>query len=99
MYTWALGADQAGTWQYPAVRKGIKLICCPPGTPVGSYQYGYRLIQEHKKINFQGAASSVDFNRWDNVFGPFAILHYNRNGSASTLKVLSAQAIEQEMKS
>jgi branched-chain amino acid transport system substrate-binding protein len=91
---WALGADQAGTWKYPAVRRGILAVCCPPGIPVGNYARGYSLIKQHKKINYEGAASSVDFNRWDNVFGPFDILHYNRNGIAARLETLSAQQIE-----
>ncbi len=92
--TWALGADQAGTWAYPKVRSGILAASNPPGTMCGSYAQCYSLIKAKKDINWEGSASTVDFNKYDNVFGPFAILHYDQSGNTTTVETLTATQIE-----
>lgn len=92
--TWALGADQAGTWSWPKIRQGILQASNPPGTQCGSYSSCLALIKKHTKINWEGAASTVDFNKYDNVFGPFAILHYSSNGSTSTVATMTAPQLE-----
>ncbi len=95
--TWALGVDQAGTTAWPAVRNGILDIANPPGTQVGDYATGYNLIKQHQKINWQGAASTVDFDKYDNVYGPFDILHYSADGKATTITTLTPQQIQQAL--
>lgn len=77
--TWALGADAAHTWTWPKIRPGILKASNPPGTACGSYKTCYALLKAGKKINWEGSQSTVDFNKSDNVFGPFAILHYSNN--------------------
>jgi ABC-type branched-subunit amino acid transport system substrate-binding protein len=96
--TWALGADQAGSWSWPQIRNGILKASNPPGTVCGDYKTCYQMIRQGKKINWDGAASTVDFNRYDNVFGPFAILHYDASGNASTVITLTPQQIEAAFK-
>jgi branched-chain amino acid transport system substrate-binding protein len=92
---WALGADQAGTWKWPDIgTNGILQICCPPGTEVGDYATGYKLIQQHQKINWQGSASTDDFDQYDNVYGPFAVFHYKSDGSVEELVNLTAEQIQ-----
>ena len=95
--TWALGADQAGSTDWPAIRNGILQIANPPGTEVGDYATGYNLIKQHQKINWQGAASTVDFDQYDNVYGPFDILHYDASGKVTTVTTLTPQQIEQAL--
>ncbi len=95
--TWALGADQAGSTDWPAIRNGILQIANPPGTDVGDYATGYNLIKQHQKINWQGAASTVDFDKYDNVYGPFDILHYDSSGKVTTVTTLTPQQIEQAL--
>ncbi|HVC38366.1 MAG TPA: ABC transporter substrate-binding protein [Candidatus Dormibacteraeota bacterium] len=92
--TWALGADAAGTWAWPKIRAGILKASNPPGTVCGSYQTCYSLLKKDKKINWDGSESTVDFNKYDNVFGPFAILNYNSSGAAQTVTTLTPQALE-----
>lgn len=93
--TWALGADQQGSWDWPGIRTGILNASDPPGTSCGSYSSCLSLIKAHKQINWDGAASTTDFNKYDNVFGPFAILHYSPDGSTSQAALLPPQQIEQ----
>jgi branched-chain amino acid transport system substrate-binding protein len=92
--TWALGADQAGTWSWPNIRTGILAASDPPGTQCGDYATCYSEIKKHTKINWEGSASTVDFNKYDNVFGPFEVLHYNSDGSTAQTALLSPQVIE-----
>jgi branched-chain amino acid transport system substrate-binding protein len=41
--TWALGADEAGTWSWPNIRSGILAASDPPGTQCGDYAACYAL--------------------------------------------------------
>ncbi len=91
--TWALGVDAAGSWTMPKVRAGILKATTPPGTVCGSYKTCYDLLKQGKKIKWEGSQSTVTFNKYDNVFGPFAVLHYS-NGSFQTELTLTAQAIQ-----
>jgi branched-chain amino acid transport system substrate-binding protein len=92
--TWALGADAAGSWQWPQIRAGILKASDPPGTPCGSYPACLALIKKGTKADWQGASSTVDFNKYDNVFGPFSIVHYNADGTTTSPVTLTAQQIQ-----
>jgi ABC-type branched-subunit amino acid transport system substrate-binding protein len=91
---WALGAEMAGTMKSPAVEKGILKATRPPGTRCYTFTTCLKLIRKHKDINFDGAASSVDFDGFHNVFGPFAILHYDSSGAAQQISLLTPQYIQ-----
>jgi len=91
--TWALGVDAAGSWNMPKVRAGILKASNPPGTACGAYKTCYDLLKQGKKINWEGSQSTIDFNQYDNVFGPFAVLHYS-SGNFQTLLTLTAPAIQ-----
>jgi ABC-type branched-subunit amino acid transport system substrate-binding protein len=96
---WALGADEAGTWKWPAIETGILKVANGPGTACYDYATCYGLIKQGKAINFNGAASSVDFNKYHNVFGPFSILQYSPGTkSFSQLELLNADQIENATK-
>lgn len=92
--TWALGADEAGTWNWPAIRTGILKAADPPGTKCGDYAACLSLIKKKKDLNWEGSVSTVDFNKYDNVYGPFAVLHYSKTGSVQTLITLSATQLQ-----
>lgn len=92
--TWALGVDTAGTFSYPKLRTGILAAADPPGTQCGSYATCQSLIKQGKSINWQGSASPDDFNKYDNVFGPFALIQFNPSGSVKTLATMTAIQIE-----
>ncbi len=96
---WALGADEAGTWKWPAIEAGILKVANGPGTRCYDYATCYALLKKKKAINYDGAASSVDFNKYHNVFGPFSILHYDQGSqSFKQLQLLAAAQIENATK-
>ncbi len=91
---WALGVDRAGTFKYPGLRKAILANANGPGTQCGSYSTCYSLIKKGKSINWRGSASTDQFNKYDNVFGPFALLQYTSSGSTNTVSQMTAQQIQ-----
>lgn len=94
---WALGAQSAGTTSSPAVEQGIVKMANGPGTQCFDYVSCYNLLKAGKSINYEGAASSVDFDKYHNVYGPFDILHYNPDGSSSSVSALTPQQIQQAL--
>lgn len=90
---WALGAQEAGTYQYPALEQGILKAANGPGTACTSYRACLTLLKAHKAIKYVGAASSVTFDNHHNVYGPFDFLHYNADGSVSTEATMTPQQI------
>lgn len=90
---WALGAQEAGTYQYPALEQGILKAADGPGTTCTSYTTCLGLLKAHKAIKYVGAASSVTFDSHHNVYGPFDFLHYNADGSVSAVATMTPQQI------
>lgn len=94
---WALGAAEAGTYQYPKLEQGIVKAADGPGTDCTSYTQCLSLLKAGKAIKYLGAASNVTFDSHHNVYGPFDILHYNVNGSSTAIDTLSPQQITGEL--
>jgi len=90
---WALGAQEAGTYQYPRLEQGILKAANGPGTACTTYTQCFDLLKAGKAIKYVGAASSVSFDSHHNVYGPFDFLHYNANGSVSTELTLTPDQI------
>lgn len=96
---WALGADVAGTWKWPQIEKGILTASRGPGHVCHDYATCYHLLKKKKPIKYSGAASSVTFNGYHNVFGPFAILHYDSSAqNFAQVKLMTTAEIEHPKK-
>jgi branched-chain amino acid transport system substrate-binding protein len=54
------------------VAKDMMKVTNPPGTKCYSYKSCVALLKAHKKINYEGASGSIDFNMHHNTFGPYA---------------------------
>jgi ABC-type branched-subunit amino acid transport system substrate-binding protein len=94
---WALGAQEAGTTSSPGIEKGIEKVANGPGTQCFDYTTCLSLLKSGKSINYEGAASSVDFDAHHNVFGPFDIIHYNADGTSTSVQELTPQQIQQAL--
>ncbi|MGH3203989.1 MAG: ABC transporter substrate-binding protein [Streptosporangiaceae bacterium] len=95
---WALGALEAKTFATPQIEKGILKAADGPGTVCYDFKACATLLKSGKAINFNGAASTVDFNKYHNVFGPFEILHYTKSGSVQTLDEITGKQIAATVK-
>jgi ABC-type branched-subunit amino acid transport system substrate-binding protein len=90
---WALGAQEAGSYTYPALERGILKATNGPGTTCITYSQCHSLLKSGKAIKYVGAASSTTFDSNHNVYGPFDVLRYNTGGSVSTIARLTPQQI------
>jgi hypothetical protein len=51
------------------------------------------LLKSGKAIDYQGAASTTDYNQYHNVFGDFAVIHFNAEGVPQVLQTLPAKEL------
>ena len=89
----ALADDLAGTTAGPKVIKVMTKVTNPPGTQCFSYSQCDHLIRAHRKINFQGASGNLDYNKFQNVFGPYGAFQVATNGVEKQVRLLTANAL------
>ena len=70
--TLALADTYAKTFNGATVAKDMAMVTNPPGTVCSSYKACVALLKAHKKINYEGASGSIDYNKYHNTFGPYA---------------------------
>jgi hypothetical protein len=52
----------------------------PPGTPCFTYATCLTLIKAGTKINYEGASGSLDYNKYNNTFGPYGAFQSSPTG-------------------
>jgi ABC-type branched-subunit amino acid transport system substrate-binding protein len=91
----ALAMDEAKSTSGPAIQKAIKIIADPPGVACSTYATCYSLLKAGKKINYEGASGTMDFNKYNNVYGPFDVIASNASGTGSvTVATVSSQQLQ-----
>ena len=67
-------AARRGEASGTAIKDTLRTISNPPGTAVTSYEDGARLLAEGKKINYEGASGSCDFDAIGDILSrPFGV--------------------------
>jgi ABC-type branched-subunit amino acid transport system substrate-binding protein len=90
----ALADSYAKTFKGSVVQKDMLKVTNPPGTACYSYKTCLALLKAGKKINYEGASGSIDYNTYHNTFGPYAPFIANAStgnevqGSPLSAKVL-----------
>jgi len=96
--TLALAMDLAGTTDGTAVSQALGKVSTPgTGIPtVTDYAAGLAAIKGGAKaINYDGAGTTMDFNQYHNVFGPFQVVQWDPGSSQfKTIFTVSGQQIE-----
>jgi ABC-type branched-subunit amino acid transport system substrate-binding protein len=92
--SWALGVQEAGTVASPQVEAGVIKAANGPGTDCSDFTSCLALLKAGKAINYQGAASTTDYNQYHNVFGDFVVVHYDADGVPHVLQTLPAKELE-----
>lgn len=91
----ALAQDAAGTSNGTKVAATMKQVTNPPGTACYEYASCKALLAKHTKINYQGASGDLDYNQYNNVFGPYGAFQVDLKGNEHQIAVLSAKALAQ----
>ena len=91
--SWALGAEEAHTVASPQIEAGVVKAANGPGTDCSDFPTCMSLLKSGKAIDYQGAASTTDYNQYHNVFGDFAVIHFNAEGVPQVLQTLPAKEL------
>jgi branched-chain amino acid transport system substrate-binding protein len=71
------------------IKDQLRAVANPPGTAVHSYAEGARLLQEGKKINYEGASGSCDFDPIGDILSaPFAVQQV-RKGKSELVTIIN----------
>ncbi|RLB16782.1 MAG: amino acid ABC transporter substrate-binding protein, partial [Deltaproteobacteria bacterium] len=70
------------------IRDNFREVACPPGEVVkpGEFKKAFELLKKGKKINYEGAAGSIDFDSYGDVITPIEIWKYS-NGKIVPVRV------------
>lgn len=70
----ALAAEAAGASAGPAeIAAKIREVSNPPGTKVFSFAEGKKLLAQKQKVNYEGASSRLDFDKFGDVMPDFGM--------------------------
>ena len=87
----ALAQDYAKTTDGTTVAADMTKVTNPPGTACYTYASCLALIKAGTKINYEGASGSLDYNQYNNVFGPYGAFQADATtGVEVQVQVMSA---------
>lgn len=90
----ALADDYAKTTTNgAAVAHDMTKVTNPPGTACYTYASCLKLLKAGTKINYEGASGSLDYNKYNNTFGPYGAFQANASGVEQQVYVMSASAL------
>jgi ABC-type branched-subunit amino acid transport system substrate-binding protein len=89
----ALADDYAKTLNGTTVAGDMTKVTNPPGTACYTYASCLTLIKAGPKINYEGASGDLDYNQYNNTFGPYGAFKVNAAGVEQQVYVMSATAL------
>ena len=89
----ALADDYAKTTSGTTVAHDMTKVTNPPGTACYTYASCLSLLKAGKKINYQGASGNLDYNQFNNTFGPYGAFQSTPSGLEKQVYVMSATAL------
>ncbi len=89
----ALADDYANTTNGTTVAHDMTKVTNPPGTACFTYASCLTLLKAHKKINYEGASGSLDYNQYNNTFGPYGAFQSTAAGIEQQVYVMTASAL------
>ncbi|MGH7733055.1 MAG: ABC transporter substrate-binding protein, partial [Gemmatimonadales bacterium] len=89
----ALADDYAKTTNGTTVAHDMAKVTNPPGTACYTYASCLALIKAGTKINYEGASGDLDYNPYNNTFGPYGAFQATSAGVEQQVYVMSATAL------
>src|SRR5215469_14028826 len=86
----ALADDYAKTTNGTTDAHDMTKVTNSPGTPCYTYSTCLKLIKEGKKINYEGASGDLDYNKYNNTFGPYGAFQSSLTGVEQQVYVMTA---------
>ncbi len=89
----ALADVYAKTTSGRTVARDMTKVTNPPGTACFTYASCLNLLKAGTKINYEGASGSLDYNQYNNTFGPYGAFQATTSGVEKLIAVMSASAL------
>jgi ABC-type branched-subunit amino acid transport system substrate-binding protein len=89
----ALADDYAKTTNGKTVAHDMTKVTNPPGTACYTYPSCLRLLKAGTKINYEGASGSLDYNKYNNTFGPYGAFQSTLAGVEKQITVMTANQL------
>jgi len=89
----ALADDYAKTTDGTTVAHDMSKVTNPPGTACYTYASCLALIKAGTRINYEGASGDLDYNQYNNTFGPYGAFKATPAGVEQQVGVMSAQQL------
>jgi ABC-type branched-subunit amino acid transport system substrate-binding protein len=86
----ALAIDKANSTAGPAINASMTAVTNPPGTQCYTYKDCLKLLNAGTKINYEGASGDLNYNQYQNVFGPYGAFQVDLKGQEQQVMLLSA---------
>jgi branched-chain amino acid transport system substrate-binding protein len=90
----ALAIDKAGSTDGPKINAAMIPVTNPPGTKCYAYDTCLKLLKAGKKINYEGASGSLDYNQYHNVFGPYGAFRVDLQGKEHQISLMTDVELE-----
>jgi ABC-type branched-subunit amino acid transport system substrate-binding protein len=89
----ALADDYAKTTSGTTVAHDMTKVTNPPGTACYTYASCLALLKAGTKINYEGASGDLNYNQYNNTFGPYGAFKATASGIEQQVAVMSAPAL------
>jgi ABC-type branched-subunit amino acid transport system substrate-binding protein len=89
----ALADTYAKTTNGTTVAHDMTKVTNPPGTACYTYPSCLHLLKSGTKINYQGASGSLDYNKYNNTFGPYGAFQSTLAGVEKQVTVMTANQL------
>ena len=89
----ALADQYAKTTNGTTVAQDMTKVTNPPGTACYTYSSCLKLLKAGTKINYEGASGSLDYNKYNNTFGPYGAFQSTTAGVETQISVMTANAL------
>ena len=86
----ALAVDKANSTSGTAINAAMSSVTNSPGTQCYTYKDCLQLLKAGTKINYEGASGDLNYNQYQNVFGPYGAFQVNSSGQEQQVMLLSA---------
>jgi ABC-type branched-subunit amino acid transport system substrate-binding protein len=83
-----LGSEAAKSTKSNDIKENIRKVSNSPGEEVSDVCQALKLIQQSKKINYEGAGSDVDFDSQGDIGGNYDVWTIEADGNIKTIDVI-----------
>jgi ABC-type branched-subunit amino acid transport system substrate-binding protein len=89
----ALADTYAKTLDGTTVAHDMTKVTNAPGTTCSTYSACLALLKAGTKINYEGASGGLDYNQYNNTFGPYAAFQSSTSGTEQQVYLMTANAL------